>query len=94
VLVSNRPAIIWGTLAGFVAGTLAGAIMGSNIHPGVPGLVAIGVGLWVGRRIYKAQYHAAKEHNDRDYRPKKASWDRSVMCMRCGAITELVTVLT
>jgi hypothetical protein len=44
----------------------------------------------LGRAFYMWQYSKAKEDNDRNYRPKKAVWDRSNMCMRCGAITEQI----
>jgi hypothetical protein len=44
----------------------------------------------VGRGFYVWQSRKAKEDNDRNYRPKKAVWDRSIMCMRCGTITEQV----
>jgi DNA-directed RNA polymerase subunit RPC12/RpoP len=86
--VSTTPAATWGCLAGLVAA----AVIGSAIHTESADVLSFlgwaAVAALVGRAIYKTQYSTAKEHNDRFYRPKKAIWDRSIMCMRCGAITQ------
>jgi hypothetical protein len=88
-MVSNRPAIAWGCIAGTMAGMFASGILGSSDAAGLLGLaVFAAVSLLVGIRVYKGQYRAAKDHNDRVYRPQRAIWDRSIMCMRCGAVTD------
>jgi hypothetical protein len=46
------------------------------------------VGFVVARVLYNLNYKEAKKYNDAVYRPKKAIWDRSIMCMRCGTIAE------
>jgi hypothetical protein len=45
-------------------------------------------GFVVARAVYDMNYKEAKKYNDAVYRPQKAIWDRSIMCMRCGTIAD------
>ena len=51
----------------------------------IPATVLGGV---AGYAWYQRQYRAIQEYNETVYRPQRASWERKVMCLRCGAITE------
>ena len=57
-------------------------------------LVWAAMAVLVGRAFYLWQFSKAGEDNDRNYPPKKAVWDRSIMCMRCGTITEQAATAT
>jgi hypothetical protein len=92
ITVSAFPAVVIGLLGGsFLAGAILSALVDTATGSIEVTLLAwAAMAVLVGRGFYKWQYRKAKEYNDRDYRPKKAVWDRSIMCMRCGAITEQV----
>jgi len=86
--VSAFPAVVVGLVGGFVAAVLITALVYRAVW--FLFLAWAVVGAFGAQAFYKWQFSKAKEDNDRNYRPKKAVWDRSIMCMRCGAITEQV----
>jgi hypothetical protein len=75
-----------------VVGLIVAMLVGS-VAPKEAALTAlvvpwIVVGIVVARVLYGVNYRDAKKFNDSVYRPQKAIWDRSIMCMRCGTVTE------
>lgn len=85
--------VSWGAPGGVgcVVGMFVAALVGTAFNSGEPVLVIwIIVGVVVAKLAYDSNYKEAKKYNDAVYRPKKAIWDRSIMCMRCGTMAEEV----
>jgi hypothetical protein len=81
-------AAIMGSIGGYLVTSFITALLHASIKfmlwAWVPTAVLLGF------RFYEWQCSKVQDDNDRNYRPKKAAWDRSIMCMRCGSITEQV----
>jgi hypothetical protein len=69
---------------------VGGAFLNSGASVASGAIVAAWIiaGFVVARAVYDMNYKEAKKYNDAVYRPQKATWDRSIMCMRCGTIAD------
>jgi DNA-directed RNA polymerase subunit RPC12/RpoP len=76
---------------GFVGGVTALLVVllgGWRLGVFAAAVLALPVGLVVAKFVHRRHHRAAQEYNDTVYRPQKAVWDQSVMCLRCGTIAQ------
>lgn len=87
-------------LVGAFFGVFAGLGVAESAYPTIEGssemtflslvgiwlIVALSVGFGLSKFLYEALYKNAQRYNDTVYRPRKAIYDRSLMCLECGAM--------
>jgi DNA-directed RNA polymerase subunit RPC12/RpoP len=76
---------------GFVGGvtSLLVVLLGGWRLGGIEATVlALTVGFIVAKFVHRRHHRAAQDYNENVYRPNKALWDQSIMCLRCGNIAQ------
>jgi hypothetical protein len=71
-----------------IAGTVAFGLLG-RVSAGLALLAGLAACAFTFVRLNKRSIREAEVHNRTKYDPAKARWDRSMMCMRCGSVTEM-----